>query len=90
MEFSVAVSYTHLDVYKRQMLVRMKDRTLEWEKDVRFRTESFHEILSLALIHIYLKDLGVHTEMYIDAFADIAMNGRITGRKKTLDKGRQV
>ena len=28
------------------MLVRMKDRTLEWEKDVRFRTESFHEILS--------------------------------------------
>ena len=28
------------------MLVRKKDRTLEWEKDVRFRTESFHEILS--------------------------------------------
>ena len=28
------------------MLVRMKDRTLEWDKDVRFRTESFHEILS--------------------------------------------
>ena len=24
------------------MLVRMKDRTLECEKDVRFRTESFH------------------------------------------------
>ena len=28
------------------MLVRMKDRTREWEKDVRFRTESFHEILN--------------------------------------------
>ena len=28
------------------LLVRMKDRTLEWEKDVRFRTESFHEILN--------------------------------------------
>ena len=28
------------------MLVRMKDRTLEWEKEVRFRTESFHEILN--------------------------------------------
>ena len=28
------------------MLERMKDRTLEWEKDVRFRTESFHEILN--------------------------------------------
>ena len=28
------------------MLTRMKDRTLEWEKDIRFRTESFHEILN--------------------------------------------
>ncbi len=28
------------------MLARMKDRTLEWEKDIRFRTESFHEILN--------------------------------------------
>ena len=28
------------------MLIRMKDRTLEWEKDIRFRTESFHEILN--------------------------------------------
>ena len=35
-------------------------------------------------------DVYKNTEMYIDAFADIAMNGRITGRKKTLDKGRQV
>ena len=28
------------------MLERMKDRTLEWEKYVRFRTESFHEFLN--------------------------------------------
>ncbi len=37
-----------------------------------------------------LKDLGVHTEMYVDAFVDIAKAGKITGRKKTIDPGRQV
>ena len=37
-----------------------------------------------------LKDLGVHTEMYVDAFVDIAMAGKITGANKALDKGRQV
>jgi butyryl-CoA:acetate CoA-transferase len=37
-----------------------------------------------------LKDLGVHTEMYVDAFVDIAKAGKINGSKKNLDKGRQV
>ena len=37
-----------------------------------------------------LKDLGVHTEMYVDAFVDIANAGKITGMNKALDKGRQV
>jgi len=37
-----------------------------------------------------LKDLGVHTEMYVDAFVDIARAGKITGRRKQLDRGRQV
>ena len=37
-----------------------------------------------------LKDLGVHTEMYVDAFVDIANAGKITGANKALDKGRQV
>ncbi len=37
-----------------------------------------------------LKDLGVHTEMYVDAFVDIAKAGKITGRHKSLDRGRQV
>ena len=37
-----------------------------------------------------LKDLGVHTEMYVDGFVDIAKAGKITGRCKTLDYGRQV
>ena len=37
-----------------------------------------------------LKDLGVHTEMYVDAFVDIANAGKITGKHKNLDKGRQV
>ncbi len=37
-----------------------------------------------------LKDLSVHTEMYVDGFVDMAMAGKLTGRYKTLDKGRQV
>ncbi len=37
-----------------------------------------------------LKDLGVHTEMYVDGFVDIALAGKITGRNKALDRGRQV
>ena len=37
-----------------------------------------------------LKDLGVHTEMYVDAFVDIAKAGKITGRNKTIDRGRQA
>ncbi len=37
-----------------------------------------------------LKDLGVHTEMYVDGFVDMALAGKITGRRKNLDKGRQV
>lgn len=37
-----------------------------------------------------LKDLGVHTEMYVDAFVDMAEAGKITGARKPFDKGRQV
>ena len=37
-----------------------------------------------------LKDLGVHTEMYVDAFVDIAAAGKITCAKKNIDPGRQV
>ena len=37
-----------------------------------------------------LKDLGVHTEMYVDAFVDIAKAGKITGANKSIDRYRQV
>lgn len=37
-----------------------------------------------------LKDLGVHTEMYVDAFVKIAKAGKINGLKKNINKGRQV
>ena len=37
-----------------------------------------------------LKDLGVHTEMYVDAFVVIANAGKINGSKKSIDKGRQA
>ena len=37
-----------------------------------------------------LKDLGVHTEMYVDAFVDIARAGKINGSKKNNDRFRQT
>ena len=37
-----------------------------------------------------LKDLGVHTEMYVYAFVDIAKAGKITGARKNIDRYRQV
>ncbi|MDE5782190.1 MAG: butyryl-CoA:acetate CoA-transferase [Lachnospiraceae bacterium] len=37
-----------------------------------------------------LKNLGVHTEMYVDAFVDIAKAGKINGSMKDIDKGRQT
>lgn len=37
-----------------------------------------------------LKDLGVHTEMYVDAFVDIAKAGKINGSQKSIDRFRQT
>ncbi len=37
-----------------------------------------------------LKDLGVHTEMYVDGFTAMAKAGQITGKNKNIDYGRQV
>lgn len=37
-----------------------------------------------------LKDLGVHTETYVNAFMDIAARGKISGLNKSIDRGRQV
>ncbi len=37
-----------------------------------------------------LKDLGVHTEMYVDAFVDIAKAGKINGFRKNIDRFRQT
>jgi len=37
-----------------------------------------------------LKDLGLHTEMLVDAYLDMYKAGKITNTKKTVDKGRGV
>ena len=37
-----------------------------------------------------LKNLGVHTEMYVDAFVDIALAGTINGSQKSIDRFRQT
>ena len=37
-----------------------------------------------------LKDLGVHTEMYVDSFVDMALAGKVNGSRKSCNRGRQV
>ena len=37
-----------------------------------------------------LKDLGVHTEMFVDGFVDIANAGKINGSKKNINRFRQT
>lgn len=37
-----------------------------------------------------LKDLGVHTEMYADAYVDMCIAGKITGARKNIDRYKQV
>lgn len=37
-----------------------------------------------------LKDLGVHSEMLMDAFVDLYERGRITGARKSIDKYKMV
>ncbi len=37
-----------------------------------------------------LKDIGIHTEMFVDAFIDMIEKGIATGLKKDIDKGKAV
>ncbi|MEN6349456.1 MAG: acetyl-CoA hydrolase/transferase C-terminal domain-containing protein [Syntrophomonas sp.] len=37
-----------------------------------------------------LKDLGVHTEMLVDSYVDMYNAGRITNKRKQIDKGKMV
>lgn len=37
-----------------------------------------------------LKDLGIHTEMYVESFIDIANAGKITGAYKNIDRFKQT
>lgn len=37
-----------------------------------------------------LKDIGVHTEMYVDAYLEMFKAGKINGSKKNIDKYKQV
>lgn len=37
-----------------------------------------------------LKDLGIHTEMYVDSMLEMTKAGKVTGKYKNLDPGKQV
>ena len=43
-----------------------------------------------AIVDSDLKDLGVHTEVYVDGFVDLYNAGKINCSKKSIDKGREV
>ena len=43
-----------------------------------------------AIVDSDLKDLGVHTEMYVDGFVDLYNAGKINCSKKSIDKGREA
>lgn len=47
-------------------------------------------IVGAMIAHSGLKDLGVHTEMLADSYVDMYEAGRITGMRKTLDRGKMV
>jgi len=46
--------------------------------------------VGMLIAHSDLKDLGVHTEMLVDAFVDMYEAGRVTNRKKGSDIGKMV
>lgn len=35
-----------------------------------------------------LRDLGIHTEMFVDAYMDMILSGRVTGKYKATDRGK--
>ena len=37
-----------------------------------------------------LRDMSVHTEMYVEAFVDLSLCGKISGANKPIDQGRQT
>ena len=37
-----------------------------------------------------LQDMSVHTEMYVEAFVDLSLCGKISGANKSIDHGRQA
>ena len=37
-----------------------------------------------------LRDMSVHTEMYVEAFVDLSLCGKISGANKSIDQGRQT
>ena len=43
-----------------------------------------------AIVDSDVKDLGVHTEMYVDAYVEMYKAGKITGKYKNIDKYKQV
>lgn len=48
------------------------------------------QVLGQMIAESDVKDLGIHTEMFTDAFVDMVEAGRVTNRRKAIDRGRSA
>lgn len=64
---------------------RMKDGDC-----LQFGIGSLPSIIAKLIAQSDLKDLGIHSEMMADSFVDLYEQGKITGNRKNLDKGRMT
>lgn len=47
-------------------------------------------LIGKKLVDSDLKELGCHTEMFVDAYMDLFNAGKLTNKRKTLDQGKSV
>ncbi|MGV7930605.1 MAG: acetyl-CoA hydrolase/transferase family protein [Spirochaetota bacterium] len=47
-------------------------------------------VVGSLLVESDLRDLGCHTEMLVDAYVDLFEAGRLTGARKTIDRGKMA
>lgn len=47
-------------------------------------------VVGSLLVESHLRDLGCHTEMLVDAYVDLFEAGKLTGARKTIDRGKMA
>jgi butyryl-CoA:acetate CoA-transferase len=73
-----------------RMIARHVMALLEDGSTIQLGIGALPNIVGSMIAHSGLKDLGVHTEMLADSYVDMYEAGRITGKRKAIDKGKMV